>query len=480
MPTSQSCSSDGCTNTAAFTTRTRRTWCEPCIDELYRTAGMEPIEPFTTPKAHRSARCLTCGYITTARFEYVLEKNSWGEPVCRVCHWESWADLGMRAHRTELDRAVWASLASDPADPELAGLIETEPVVREAVVRVWWPTVRTRAMFEKLHHDVVVDTAESNDGTHPVIVRCRQCGHISVQLPARMDSELAGRWCACQVCHQRNGGSCAQDVAMGFESHGLHVAAPLANVGSEQEATCARCGAPRTVSLRQLNLGQVACYACDGAADPYAEYRVYLFHFPHWACFKVGITNTGNDARLVAHQRNGGELVELVTVLNRAAALWLEARVLSMVTAWPASGEPVERRIVGWTEMWDDTAPVRVNLARVAAELPAEFTPVARPAQPGAIELTDRVVMVDGATVCFTGAGPGRSRTEWEHAAKAAGLVPVGSVSRRLGMLVVPAATTQTSKTRSAVEAGVPVLDYHRFAQALSAIAAQPQASPPS
>jgi len=440
---------------------------------------MEPVDPFTTPKAHRRARCLKCGQVTTARLEYVLDKNRWGEPVCRVCHWESWAELGMRAHRTELDRAVWATLATDPADGELTRLIETSSVVRETVARVWWPTDRTRAMFAKLHHDVLVDTAEHNDGTHPVIVRCQQCGHISVQLPARMDSELAGRWCACQVCHQRNGGSCARDVAIGFESHGLRVADPLANVGSEQEATCVRCGSPRTVSLRQLNLGQVPCYVCDGAADPYSEHRVYLFYFPAWSCFKVGITNAGNDARLVAHQRNGGELVELVTVLNRAAALWVESRALSMVTAWPASGEPVERRVVGWTEMWDEAAPVDVRLSRLAAQLPAEFAPIYRPVRPGATELAERFTLVEGTTVCFTGAGPGRSRDEWMQAAKAAGLVPVGSVSRRLGLLVVPAAASQTSKTRTAAEAGVPVVDYYRFAQALSALATEARTNPP-
>ena len=304
---------------------------------------MEPLEAFTTTEAHRRARCLEYGHTTTPRFEYALDKNSWGEPVCRVCHWESWAELGMRAHRSEFDLVVWANLVEDPTDPELARLIETASVVRETVARVWWPTARTEAMFDRLHHDVLIDTAEHNDGTHPVIMRCQICGHISVQLPAWMGSELVGRWCACQVCHQRNGGTCAQDVAMGFESYEMHVTAPLADRDSEQEATCARCGPPRTLTLRQLNLGQVPCYVCDGAADPYGEHRVYLFHFPDWGRFKVGITNAGNDSRLVAHQRNGGELVELVTVLNCAAALWVEASALSMVTAWPAMGDPVER-----------------------------------------------------------------------------------------------------------------------------------------
>lgn len=429
---------------------------------------MEPLEPFTTTKAHRLARCLECGHTTTARFEYVLDKNAVGEPVCRVCHWDAWAELGMRAHRPELDEVVWARLAADPQDAEIARLLETNPLIRETVERVWWPTARSEALFDKLHHDVIADTAEHNDGTHPVITRCRLCAHISVRLPGHMGSALAGRWCACQVCHQRNGGACAEDVAMGFEAHGMRLPEPLAKVDTDQEATCARCGSPRTTTLRRLNRGHVPCYVCDGAADPYAEHRVYLFHFPAWGCFKVGITNAGNDSRLIVHRRNGGELLELVTVANRAAALWVEARALSMVTAWPATGEPVARRVVGWTEMWDQAAPVRVRLEDIAAQLPTDIARPSTPARTDAARLDDDVVLVEGTTVCFTGTGPGRTRAEWAQAAAAAGLAPVTSVSERLGILVVPDATTSTVKTRKAIAAGVAVVNYHQFVQALS------------
>lgn len=52
---------------------------------------------------------------------------------------------------------------------------------------------------------------------------------------------------------------------------------------------------------------------------------------------------------------------------HRAAALWLEAEVLSLVTAWPATGAPAQQRLDGWTEMWDAAAPVRISLSDAAA-----------------------------------------------------------------------------------------------------------------
>jgi hypothetical protein len=35
---------------------------------------------------------------------------------------------------------------------------------------------------------------------------------------------------------------------------------------------------------------------------------------PAWNGYKVGITNSGNDARLATHTANGAELLEVVTV----------------------------------------------------------------------------------------------------------------------------------------------------------------------
>ena len=90
--TDQVCSVDGCTNGAAFRTRTKPTWCDLHITEILRQGGIEPLEPFTRPGDWRLTRCLTCGCVAHYRFEYTLDKNAYGEPTCRACYWRGWAE----------------------------------------------------------------------------------------------------------------------------------------------------------------------------------------------------------------------------------------------------------------------------------------------------------------------------------------------------------------------------------------------------
>ena len=84
--------------------------------------------------------------------------------------------------------------------------------------------------------------------------------------------------------------------------------------------------------------------------------------------------------------------------------------------------------------MWDQAAPIHIRLEEIAAKLPNEFALMRSPPRLEATELVERILLVEGTTVCFTGAGPGRTRVEWAAAVKSAGLVPVSSVIGRLGM----------------------------------------------
>ncbi len=87
----QSCSEPGCTQPAAFRTRTRDTWCDAHITAILLRGGLEPLEPFATLKAHRLTRCLACGCEVHYRLEYTLDKNASGEATCRACYWRRWA-----------------------------------------------------------------------------------------------------------------------------------------------------------------------------------------------------------------------------------------------------------------------------------------------------------------------------------------------------------------------------------------------------
>lgn len=64
---------------------------------MLREGGLEPLDPFTKPKAWRLTRCLTYGCEAHYRFEYTLEKNGYGEATCRACYWRQWAQEARQA-----------------------------------------------------------------------------------------------------------------------------------------------------------------------------------------------------------------------------------------------------------------------------------------------------------------------------------------------------------------------------------------------
>ncbi|MEU5156080.1 zinc-ribbon domain-containing protein [Glycomyces sp. NPDC021274] len=88
----QECSELLCTNPTAFRTRSRPAWCDAHITQILRRGGVEPLEPFATPKAYRLTKCLTCGCEAHYRFEYTLEKNAVDEATCRACYWRQWGE----------------------------------------------------------------------------------------------------------------------------------------------------------------------------------------------------------------------------------------------------------------------------------------------------------------------------------------------------------------------------------------------------
>lgn len=478
----QPCDTPCCSNPAAYATRKAAAYCTTCIDATYRAGGLEPLGGFTKRRDRRPTRCLACSVELTYPLDYVLEKNQHGEPVCRVCFWHDWAQP-QKARKTSLDHHVRAALLAMRDNPrsrnaELDELLRTNVIVQDSADACWWPTERIGSVMARLHHDVLLDTAVEhghsdgvNDGWDPVVARCRVCGFDSVMLPGRLGSELAGRWCSCPSCQARNKGSCPSDVLLGFESHGMTIAEPVQGTDTVQAAECRRCRTPRRISIRKLNRGHVPCYVCDGAADPASEHRVYLFHFPAWGAYKVGITNSGNDRRLETHVGNGGILVEIITVAHRGAALWVEAQVLTAVRSWPVSGEPLELRVTGWTEMWDAAAPVTITLAdyteaAAAIEVDAELV-VAWHAD-HAVGVVADVSALDlrlADRVCFTGSSGERGATGqvWAARARAAGLPPARDLSPGVVALVCGESGPGPQKLVRARELDIPVITYEAF-----------------
>lgn len=471
----QVCSTEGCGKLAAFRTTTRPSWCLDCIDQLFRVGGLIPLEPFVDRKSYRRTECIACKSHLPYRFEYVLDQRPYG-PVCRVCHWREWGEQNRARTKTELDQAVGAALQAptglSEADREL---LATDAAVRASVRRWWWPKQRIQATVGMLHHDLLFDTAEHNDGMDPIAIKCLNCGYEHVELPGRLAAELSGHWCLCPICNNRNKGICASDVVVGFSSHGMSVAEPEAGTDTVQAARCARCETPRRISMRRLNRGAVPCYVCDGAADPSSPHRVYLFHFPDWHAYKVGITNSGNDSRLDRHRLAGGQLIELIEVPHRGAAFWVEQEVLNAMVPWPATGLPTDRAISGWTEMWDDSAPINVRLgdyieAANAITLDRELIEDWKRNSSVRVLPSFDFILNRGDTVCFTGSGPEKSRGQWKTLAQGVGLRVAGSVTSITSALVAPPGGSPNAKVVAALSTGVPVISYEDFLAAVEGL----------
>lgn len=135
------CSTPGCTNPAAFTTRSKPAWCLRCIDETLRRGGLKSAEPFPGQKKWWLTTCLGCAVQAHYRFVYVLDKNRIGEKVCRACYWTD-------------GRAGYPS--ESPLSPE-------------------------PALLQKLGQYRYEFVSGVGDSTSVFVVKCMDCSKISVE-----------------------------------------------------------------------------------------------------------------------------------------------------------------------------------------------------------------------------------------------------------------------------------------------------------
>lgn len=165
--TPQLCSERDCGQPAAFPTRTKSTWCDAHITKMLREGGLEPLEPFTKPKAWRLTRCLTCACEAHYRFEYTLEKNAYGEATCRACYWRQWAREARQA---------------------MGAYVDLRPI----------PEANAREHAEKNGYDYLSALTTPSLADDPHHVRCRYCGRLSA---ARLGD--IGFGCQCQINPRR-------------------------------------------------------------------------------------------------------------------------------------------------------------------------------------------------------------------------------------------------------------------------------------
>lgn len=141
------CAVPGCELEGAFRTTKRPTWCEEHLKDVYWSAGLILLEPFTKREDHLLTRCTTCGFEGHYRFEYVLDRNEHGEATCRACYWTEWAKRARNQGPRQVD-------------------IRTVKVAAEANGYEYLRPLTSPS----LEHD-------------PHATKCKQCGRIEAQRP---------------------------------------------------------------------------------------------------------------------------------------------------------------------------------------------------------------------------------------------------------------------------------------------------------
>jgi len=165
MP-AQVCSTAGCGNLAAFTTRSRPAWCTGCLDPILLKAGLTAAEPFNGFKSWWLTTCVTCGVQAHYRLEYVLGNNAKDEKTCRACHWKAWSAEGR------------AYMASHVPDRELA-----EEASEQFGLPRGWSREQIKAAVEDDGYELIGLTSEltGDSGHSTMVVRCVKCARLSVE-----------------------------------------------------------------------------------------------------------------------------------------------------------------------------------------------------------------------------------------------------------------------------------------------------------
>lgn len=307
--------------------------------DVLADAGLEPLGPIGKSSDETRCRCTACG---TTRWVRVANLRR-GGIACRWCHgWAKWSPWGEQARR---QASTWRAVR----DAEFT--VET---LASAHLRALTPV---------------------GDEFTPVGVECLRCGETTVVVPERI--VLDRGWNTCDRCSADRKAKVRSDADDVFRAHGLRLLGPCRGEFVPQACECLTCGSRRAVSFRQLVDGTAPlCWSCTYGIRPDEPHRVYLVRFAALGVLKVGLTHARHDRRLGQHEIEGGEVVQVVTVPDRAAARSVERSVLAVYEPWRSAVGPLEFPQGGWTETWiDDPSAPECDLEGFLGQAPQANSP---------------------------------------------------------------------------------------------------------
>lgn len=165
------CAEDGCQSPGAYRTRTKPSWCEVHIREMFERGRVRLIEPFTRPADHLLVECLDCGCQTHMRFVFLQELLGTDRHGCEACRWRQWAAEAREMRNRHLPFPVAEEIVDVTAVRELAESNNYE----------YLGPLTDPSLFGDPHH-----------------VRCRSCNRLHAE---RMGD--IGWGCSCRVNRKR-------------------------------------------------------------------------------------------------------------------------------------------------------------------------------------------------------------------------------------------------------------------------------------
>ncbi|RSN39295.1 lysine biosynthesis protein LysW [Amycolatopsis sp. WAC 04197] len=173
----QECSTSTCSNSAAFSTRTKPAWCRDCIGEFIYNAGLRADEPFPGLRAWWLTTCLTCGVQAHYRLEHILDKNRSGEKTCRACFLRRWGTRNDTSLLSTFERAISDLLQHTPEQ-----ILEAVPTdtVRDSLSSRQWPMERLMAHLDAHNFDLVRVFDEVITSSTVMVTKCRACQKLAV------------------------------------------------------------------------------------------------------------------------------------------------------------------------------------------------------------------------------------------------------------------------------------------------------------
>lgn len=292
-----------------------------CLSRYAERQGAELLLPGDDPRARFRVRHVACDSLTDVSLPML--RKGW---TCRACSLTSMTASGWVQHR-----ATWS-------------LDQQAQLFTVANVRPFGPMT------------------DNSPGDFPINFECLTCGGAQTDSLFGISEGVRLSWLPCRFCNAQRFKPTHDHVAARLASLGLQLRSQwTGDPGAPLDAQCNRCDAPRKITWQGIGAGLPPCIRCDGARlDPDAPHRVYLFRFPsitNFGVFKVGITHCANDRRLEQHRTNGGELVQIIGVSNRATAFAIETSVLALFqTAAPISVSNSDMPQGGASECWNGMA----------------------------------------------------------------------------------------------------------------------------